>query len=453
VRSELLADVNAAGFPATGGDFDLVFRPDPHVWDGRFANNAWLQELPRPLTQLCWDNAALISPKMAERRRLTDGQMVELESEGRRLAVPIYVLPAHPDNSVTLYFGPGRSRCGSVGKNAGFNAFSVRTSQSLWFASGRGLNPTGETYSLATTQDHQAIAQVNEAAEKRHLIKSGTLAELQDHPTHPAFMEAGHHTPEGSMYPPFAYEGYKWGMSINLTSCIGCNACTIACQSENNIPVVGKEEVERGREMHWIRVDRYYEGEQDDPEAHFQPVPCMHCELAPCEPVCPVAATTHSDEGINEMTYNRCVGTRYCANNCPYKVRRFNFFEYTKNIEEHDSLKMLQNPDVTVRSFGVMEKCTYCVQRIKQSRITAEKDGRKIRDGEVVTACQQVCPTEAIVFGDLNDDSSRVAGLQGEKQPLSYGLLEELNTRPRTTYLASVTNPHPRLKSQESALH
>jgi Fe-S-cluster-containing dehydrogenase component len=438
VRSDWNASVAAS--PGSRDGFEVTFRPDPTIWDGRFANNGWLQELPKPLTKLTWDNAALLSPGTAEALGVANGDVVELKNGTRSLRLPVWILPGHPDESATVHFGYGRTHCGRVGRDAGFNAYNLRTSDTLWSATGVQVRPTGEKHPLATTQHHHMM-------EGRHLVRSGTIDQYREHPKHPAFMSSGHgNEPAESMYEAYKYDGHKWGMSINLDSCIGCNACVVACQSENNIPIVGKTEVMRGREMHWIRVDSYYEGEPDAPTAtHFQPVPCMHCENAPCEPVCPVAATTHSDEGLNEMTCNRCVGTRYCANNCPYKVRRFNYFEYTKPAVENPSLKLLQNPDVTVRVRGVMEKCTYCVQRINQARITAEKEGRKIEDGQVVTACQQSCPTEAIIFGDMNDASSRIAPLKDEHQPLNYALLGDLGTRPRTTYMASVCNPNPQL--------
>jgi molybdopterin-containing oxidoreductase family iron-sulfur binding subunit len=320
-----------------------------------------------------------------------------------------------------------------VGTGAGFNAFALRTSDAPWFGSGLEIRRTGERYPLACTQDHQSM-------EGRNLARGGTLAQFLEHPDF--VHEMGHEPPPTmSMYPGFAYEGYAWGMAIDLNACVGCNACVVACQAENNIPIVGKTEVIHGREMHWLRIDRYYKGGLDNPETVHQPVPCMHCENAPCEVVCPVAATVHGDEGLNEMVYNRCVGTRYCSNNCPYKVRRFNFLQYA---DYHTpSLKLLRNPDVTVRTRGVMEKCTYCVQRINAARIEAKKEGRAIRDGEILTACQQACPAEAIVFGNINDPHSRISTLKAE--PLHYALLAELNTRPRTTYLARLRNPNPEI--------
>jgi len=421
-----------------GGGLELVFRPDPSVWDGRFVNNAWLQELPRPFTKLTWDNAALISPALAQREQLQNGDVVELEFRGRTLRIPVWILPGQAENSVTLHLGYGRQKTGRVGTGTGFNAYALRTSDALWFGSGLQIRKTGETYPFSTTQRHFNV-------EGRDIIREGTWQEFQ---SDPHFMSARTEPEPGrddTLYSPdeFKYTGYKWGMSIDLNTCIGCNTCAIACQAENNIPTVGKDQVARGREMHWIRVDAYYRGGLDDPEISHQPVPCMHCENAPCEVVCPVGATVHDDEGLNMQVYNRCIGTRYCSNNCPYKVRRFNFLEFNAGMTSVQ--KMVKNPDVTVRSRGVMEKCTYCTQRINAARITAEKEDRKIRDGELVTACQAACPAEAIVFGDLNDPASRVSKLRA--QPLSYGMLGELNTRPRTSYLGKLRNPNPEMKS------
>ncbi|MEQ8789312.1 MAG: TAT-variant-translocated molybdopterin oxidoreductase [Pirellulaceae bacterium] len=416
----------------------IVFRPDPTIWDGRFANNGWLQELPKPLSKLTWDNAALLSPNTAERLGLENEQVVLVRHADAEVELPAWILPGQPDNVVTVHLGYGRTHAGRIATGAGSNVYPLRTSQSPWFAAGVEVRKTPKRRALACTQHHHLM-------EGRRLVVGGTLEQLRASPSHPEFMEVLHGEPEESFYPPHEYDGYKWGMAIDLSACVGCNGCVVACQAENNIPVVGKEEVARGREMHWIRVDQYFSGERDNPTAEFQPLPCMHCELAPCEPVCPVAATSHSSEGLNEMTYNRCVGTRYCANNCPYKVRRFNYLDYSSDIQQHPSLHLLQNPDVTVRSRGVMEKCTYCVQRISAARIAAEKQDRSIRDGEVVTACQAACPTRAIEFGDLNDPNSRVTRLKGEHNPLDYALLGELNTRPRTTYSAALRNPNPKL--------
>jgi len=440
--------------PASG--IEVVIRPDPTVGDGRWANNGWMQELPKPISKLTWDNAVFMSLKTAQRlgvrtssnvegRTESGGQptpqgtltdVVELRLGARTLKGPAWVLPTHPDDVVTLHLGYGRWRAGRVGNGTGFNAYAVRSSEGLHWVAGAQLAKTGEVARLACTQDHWSM-------EGRHLVRSATLTHFEQQP---GFAKELGHDPaqEMTLYPPHPYDGHAWGLSIDLNSCLGCNACVTACQSENNIPVVGKDQVGRGREMQWIRVDRYYEGSPQDPasiQTWSQPVTCMHCENAPCEVVCPVTATVHSEEGLNDMVYNRCVGTRYCSNNCPYKVRRFNFYLYQD--WSTPSYKMMRNPDVSVRSRGVMEKCTYCVQRINQARIDAKNDGRGIRDGEIQTACQQACPAEAIVFGDQNDAQSRVARLKAS--PRNYGLLTELNTRPRTTYLAAVRNPNPEM--------
>jgi molybdopterin-containing oxidoreductase family iron-sulfur binding subunit len=327
-----------------------------------------------------------------------------------------------------VHLGYGRRRAGSVATGAGFDAYSIRTSDAAWFDRGVELVKTGQRYSLACTQYHHLM-------EGRGIVRSATREEFA---RDPHAVHEGFHSPPRTLtlYPDYKYEGYKWGMAIDVNACTGCNACIVGCQAENNIPVVGKDQVLRGREMHWLRVDTYYSGPSVNPETFFQPVPCMQCENAPCEVVCPVAATVHSDEGLNDMVYNRCIGTRYCSNNCPYKVRRFNYLLYQD--WNTPSLKLGRNPDVTVRSRGVMEKCTYCVQRINEAKIEAEKADRTIADGDIKTACQAVCPTEAIVFGDLNDPKSRVARLKAEAR--NYSVLEDLNTRPRTTYLAAVRN-------------
>jgi Fe-S-cluster-containing dehydrogenase component len=413
----------------TPSGLEILFRPDPSVLDGRYANNAWLQELPRPLTKITWDNAALISPATATRLKLKTGDVVRLAVQDRSVEAPIWVQPGQADDTVTVHLGYGRWQAGRIGNGVGFNANGLRSSDQLWSATGVTMHPTDRTHLFATTQDHFSM-------EGHGLVQVEPLAESLSNPGE-AKLKSPAPGPEESLYPAHEYKNYAWAMSIDLSSCVGCNACIVACQSENNIPVVGKDQVMKGREMHWLRVDRYFQGEPEDPQIHFQPVPCMHCEDAPCEVVCPVAATTHSSEGLNEMTYNRCVGTRYCSNNCPYKVRRFNFLQYS---DESDPVQALQkNPDVTVRSRGVMEKCTYCVQRIEEVRIRSEKETRPIRDGEIVTACQSACPADAIVFGNINDPKSEVSRLKA--MPRNYGLLAELNTRPRTTYLAKVTNP------------
>ena len=412
---------------------ELLFRPDPLIWDGRFANNGWLQETPSPITKLTWDNAALISPATAESMQLANEQVVELQFKGRTLKMPVWVVPGQADQVVVVHFGYGRAKSGRVGTKTGFNAYALRTTTAMWTGTGLHLAKSSDQIRLACTQNHNSM-------EGRELVRQASLEEFKENPTFA--QQLGHDPPDDlTLYDKYAYDGYAWGMVIDLNACIGCNGCSVACQAENNIPIVGKEEVLNGREMSWIRIDRYYKGDLDDPEILHQPIPCMQCENAPCELVCPVAATSHSAEGLNDMTYNRCVGTRYCANNCPYKVRRFNFFQYIDRKTE--SLKLQRNPDVTVRARGVMEKCTYCVQRINQARIQAKKEGKPIRDGDITTACQQACPTQAIVFGDINDPQSEVSRLK--ESPLNYGILTELNTRPRTTFLAALKNLNPEI--------
>jgi len=414
-------------------ELTLALRPDPAAWDGSFANNAWLQECPKPLTQLTWSNAALISPALAAERGLVNGDTIELRIGGRHAQAPVWIMPGQAAHSVTVPLGYGRRRSGHVGERLGFDASALRSLASPWCENGLQINPTGGHVELATTQQHHAM-------EGRAPVRAATLSQFLDDP---AFAQQDAPTPP-SLYPERPRGEYSWGMSIDLNSCIGCNACTIACQAENNIPVVGEEEVRRGREMHWIRVDRYYEGAADTPRTHHQPVPCMHCEHAPCEVVCPVGATVHDTEGLNLQVYNRCVGTRFCSNNCPYKVRRFNFLQYADLAD--GGLKAQRNPDVSVRNRGVMEKCTYCIQRIQTAHIAADKDGRRIADGEVRTACQAVCPTQAITFGDIADPASAVS--REKASPRNYTLLGELNTRPHTTYLASLRNPNPALEDE-----
>ncbi|MFW6058877.1 MAG: TAT-variant-translocated molybdopterin oxidoreductase [Phycisphaeraceae bacterium] len=420
--------------PEENGALELTFAPDPTVWDGRYANNGWLQELPKSQTTLTWDNVATFAPATAERLGIESQRMVELTIGDRTLRAAAMLLPGQAENTVTLSLGYGREAAGSVGDGLGFNAYQLRHSEASWRRGGVRGRATGERYPLAAVQLHHTL-------EGRDMVRRGTIEQFRENPRAVAHEAEDSSALRLSLYPEYEYEGQQWGMSIDLTTCIGCSACTIACQAENNIPVVGKAQVRTGREMHWLRVDRYYEGARDAPAMLHQPVLCMHCEKAPCELVCPTAATKHSHDGLNEMVYNRCIGTRYCSNNCPYKVRRFNFYDYMDELS--DTEQMVMNPQVSVRGLGVMEKCTYCVQRIRAAGIEARKENRSVRDGEVVTACQSVCPTNAITFGDINDPDTRVA--QEKRQPHDYGMLAELNTQPRTTYLAGVTNPNPAL--------
>ncbi|MDX6612353.1 MAG: hypothetical protein QOD75_1539 [Blastocatellia bacterium] len=447
-----------ASMPATETSdrsaYELVIRTDPTIYDGRYANNGWLQELPKPLTKITWDNAAMISPATAQRLGIgsTLGRkggdiyvdQLTLNYSGRSLTVPTWILPGQPDGVITIHLGYGRKRAGRVGSKQGFDAYYLRTSDAPWGGGGLQVSKAAGVYQLACTQTHFNM-------EGRDLLRSGSLEDYKKEKDK-LREEAAHEEKELhelSLYPDFDYKdqgnglNYAWGMAIDLNSCVGCNACVVACQSENNIPIVGKEQIVRSREMHWLRVDTYFKGSAENPEGpFFQPVPCMHCENAPCEPVCPVHATVHSAEGLNDMVYNRCVGTRYCSNNCPYKVRRFNFLLYQDF--EQPLYQLMRNPEVTVRSRGVMEKCTYCVQRIQTAKIDAELEGRPVRDGEIVTACQSVCPTEAIVFGNINDPNSKVSRLKAEER--NYSLLAELNTRPRTTYLSALRNPNPEVE-------
>jgi molybdopterin-containing oxidoreductase family iron-sulfur binding subunit len=435
---------------------EIIFRPDPNVYDGRYSNVGWLQELPKPVTNLAWDNAALFPGDMLTKMGMEEGDIVEITVGDRKVKAPILWAPGHPENSVTVNLGYGREAAGRVGSGTGFNAYLIRTSDAPFYTTASVKKVDGK-WGLAVTkshyQDHRSKTaggkgdgnfslEMNEA-ETRGVIRSTTLDEYK---ANPGFANEGEEHPKDeygtTLFPNWPYKDNAWGMSIDLNSCTGCNACIVSCYAENNIAVVGKQQVRIGRNMQWLRIDTYFEGDLAAPRAHFQPMACQHCENAPCEQVCPVGATVHTPEGLNTMVYNRCVGTRYCSNNCPYKVRRFNFLLYSDY--ETESLKLMRNPDVSVRSRGVMEKCSYCVQRIAEAKIDADKENRAIHDGEIVTACQQACPATAITFGNINDKTSKVAKLRSSER--SYSVLADLNTRPRTQYLAAVLNPNPELE-------
>ena len=400
----------------------LLLRPDPFLRDGAQANNGWLQELPRPLTRLTWDNAVLIAPATAQHLGVSDDDLIEVAADGGKVRLAALVLPGQADDVVTLTMGYGRRAVGAVGEGVGSDVGALRVAKALCQADGATLHPTGQRYVLAITQREPSM-------QGRDIVRTVSVDDLP---------KAAAPAERASLYSAYPPGDNAWGMAISLGSCIGCGACAAACQAENNIPVVGREQVMADRWMHWLRVDRYWDDSAAKPGILFQPVPCMHCEDAPCEVVCPVDATMHDTDGLNVMVYNRCVGTRFCSNNCPYKVRRFNFFGYSGR-DPRPAISW--NPDVTVRARGVMEKCTYCIQRIRETKIAADRDDRPISDGEVKTACQQACPTEAIVFGDLKDAQSEVR--KRKSSPLNYALLEELNTRPRTTYAARALNPNP----------
>ena len=428
---------------ASASGFELNFRRDPSIHDGRFANNGWLQQLPKPMSKMTWDNPVLVSPKTAEELHVASEDFVEIELNGARVKAPLWIQAGHPDRSITVFLGYGRRRAGRVGTGAGFDMYPLRFSATPWSAAaGVSINKAAGSYKLATTQGYQTM---DTATGKRPLVRTASVEEYRKEPD---FAKEEEPPKELTLYKPYPYEKepYSWGMAIDLNKCVGCNNCILACQSENNIPVVGKEQCIIGRHMHWIRVDAYYQGDRQNPKAYFQPVPCQQCENAPCEVVCPVGATVHSTEGLNDMVYNRCVGTRYCSDNCPYKVRRFNFLLFQDF--ETPQYKMMRNPDVTVRSRGVMEKCTYCVQRINHHRIDAERADSTIKDGELQTACQQSCPANAIIFGNINDPGSQVSKLKALQR--NYSLLADLNTRPRTTYLAEIRNPSPQIEGEHS---
>ena len=451
----------AASAPASGDSVEVAFRPDANVYDGRYANVGWMQEIPRPVTNLSWDNAALMSFATMEKYGLAENDAVEISVGGKKIVAGALAVPGQADGVVVVTLGQGR-RHGRVAGGVGYNAYLIQQSGAPWMQSGASLRKTGDIYDICVTKSHHIdqrsvkaggdgswthSIEGNESLD-RGIIRYATLTEFKANPEF-AHEGEGHDTPEpdDSMFPAYRYDKNAWGMSIDLNSCVGCNACVTACYAENNIPVVGRHQTKVGRIMQWIRIDTYFEGDLAAPRAHFQPMTCHHCENAPCEQVCPVGATVHSPEGLNLMVYNRCVGTRYCSNNCPYKVRRFNFLLYSDVYDwDNPTLALMRNPDVSVRSRGVMEKCSYCNQRIQEVKIAADKENREIRDGEIRTACQQACPTDAIIFGNINDKASRVA--KAKTQERTYGVLADINTRPRTTYVAGVLNINEDLAKQ-----
>lgn len=442
------------------GHYELLFAADNSVFDGRYASNAWLQELPDPATKLTWDNAAIVGPSTAASLGVASEDWIELtiNREGAagvgKLRIAVWVVPGVADNTIVLPLGYGKSSAHPVADKVGFNVSTVRLANSPAFYSAPvSVSKLRGDYKLACTQEHGTLIEPR-TKKKREIVLEETVAGYKQNPNFVSRAQLMKDEDLTSLWePPNETKGQQWGMVIDLNSCTGCNACTVACQAENNIPVVGKERVLDGREMHWIRLDRYFSGDTDDAEVVFQPMACHHCETAPCESVCPVAATVHSPEGLNDMVYNRCVGTRYCSNNCPVKVRRYNFFAYQKeNRQQNKAIELQRNPDVTVRFRGVMEKCTYCVQRISEAKIAAKVDGKSVvDDGAIVPACQQACPTQAIVFGNVNDPNSRVSKLK--KIQRNYAVLKDLNLHARTTYLAKIRNPNPALSPAVAPSH
>jgi molybdopterin-containing oxidoreductase family iron-sulfur binding subunit len=441
--------VNESSFDvpvASSSNMEVVFNASFRNLDGRYANNGWMQELPDPITKVTWDNVALLSVGTAKALKVKNEQLLKIHQGDTTLVLPVWVLPGIAENTIVLELGYGRN-IGRVSHGVGTDVNVFRKSDAMSIASGFTAARTIGHHAIACVQDNHGLDEEKLAADAIQnrlptIVRESTMADYQKDP---AFAMAFAEKEElRSMWVEHDYsDGNQWGMAIDLNTCTGCSACTIACQSENNIPVIGKEEVNNGRDMSWIRLDRYFSGDVDDPEMLFQPIACQHCEMAPCEGVCPVAATTHSEDGLNEMAYNRCIGTRYCANNCPYKVRRFNFFNFTKDTPE--IVQMAMNPDVTVRFRGVMEKCTFCVQRINVAKIDVKNEGRELEDGDVVVACQQACPTDAIAFGNINDPNSEVSKVKAQNR--DYALLGELNLQPRTSYGAKLRNPNPALET------
>ncbi|MBA3549620.1 MAG: 4Fe-4S dicluster domain-containing protein [Nannocystis sp.] len=454
---------------ARGDNFELNFHLDPKLADGRFANNGWLQEAPHPMTKLTWDNAAYISIETARKLQVENCDLLNITVGGRSLVAPVWIAPGQADDTVSLNLGYGRREIGGVANGAGVDAYGLQAAENPWFVAGAQVAKFGGRRMVYSTQDQGSLDPgVDPASPKddsqgtnpgrgypvRPIVRETTVEGFK---ADPDFSQKGDLIAKANLHslwdlnthpdlgPPALVGLQQWGMVIDLNKCTGCTACTVACVAENNIPVVGRSQVANGRELHWIRLDRYYTGPKEAPEAVVQPMLCQHCETAPCENVCPVNATAHSPEGLNDMAYNRCIGTRYCANNCPYKVRRFNFFNYNKEpVNDHELVRMVKNPDVTVRFRGVIEKCSYCVQRIQEAKIQAHTAGEStVKDGVIVTACAQVCPSRAIEFGDVADPTTRVSQNRASKR--NYGVLSDLNTRPRTTYLARVRNPNPEL--------
>ena len=443
---------------------ELLFTPDYSVYDGRYAGISWMQECPDPITKLTWDNALIMNPSTAKKNNVAEGDLVEVKTNIYNTKAAVFVLPGVADNTFVFPLGYGQSISDQISKSVGFNAYKLRESISKDYVGNVELSNTGEKYSFATTQNHGATD--GGSLMGRPHIKS---VDQSYYKSHNGIPHVKHHTSKNQLVSSHKFEGpYQWGMVIDLSKCTGCNACVVACQSENNIPVVGKDEVMNGREMHWIRVDRYFEGDQENPEVLQQPMTCLHCENAPCEQVCPVAATVHDEEGNNNMVYNRCIGTRYCSDNCPTKVRRFNFYDYHRRHthsyakkrehlfdyfrEPDKKLQMQFNPNVSVRMRGVMEKCTYCIQRVNQAKITVKNEKRELKDGEILTACQQTCPADAIVFGNIYDKKTEVYKLT-KKNKRNYELLVELKLKSRTTYLANMTNKNDKLVTENSQTH